>query len=170
MFVPRRLGMSICISAQWRGAIDYPPEMQQLGLSPWQCDLFMAFRDCIAASDEWIRNNAAGLEGGTVVAEENHEMRKFLQDLPRKIREEPWNVSVNGGNRWTISDLEQGYQGQSGDKRVTRIRNSIHFVGKRDEPLVQVADACAFGIRRFLGQNDKLARISSQQSWAIRLI
>jgi hypothetical protein len=33
---------------------------------------------------------------------------------------------------------------------MTRIRLPIHFVAKEEEPLIQIADACAFGIRRYL--------------------
>ena len=40
----------------------------------------------------------------------------------------------------------------SGDMRVTRIRNSVHFVEKGEDPLVQVADACAYGFRRYFAK------------------
>lgn len=42
-----------------------------------------------------------------------------------------------------------GYQNQSSDNRVTIIRASMHFVQKAEEPIVQIADACAYGLRRY---------------------
>ncbi|GEM_PF-4149362 len=54
--------------------------------------------------------------------------------------------------RETISDNEAGFITQSGDIRITRIRNSVHFVDKAEDPLVQVADACAYGFRRFFAK------------------
>jgi hypothetical protein len=36
------------------------------------------------------------------------------------------------------------------DLPITRIPFGVHFVDKKEEPLMQLADACAFTIRRFL--------------------
>ena len=62
----------------------------------------------------------------------------------------PPNSGLSGEER------ELGYRLQTGDViRVRRIRNSIHFVEKDDDPLVQIADASAFGLKRYLIENDK---------------
>jgi hypothetical protein len=38
------------------------------------------------------------------------------------------------------------------DLRATRIRNTIHWVDKQDDPMVQIADACAYGLRRYFAR------------------
>jgi Protein of unknown function (DUF3800) len=46
---------------------------------------------------------------------------------------------------------------QNRDFRVERLVDTIHFVDKHSAPLLQIADACAFGMRRWLaGQSSGL--------------
>jgi hypothetical protein len=148
MSIPRRIGMAICLSAHWRGSVDYQEIPEALGLSGSQFEHWSAFRDCIALADRNIRRHAGLREVATVVAEDVPEMRRFLKACPRLLREHPYHVPPED-MRKTERDKEAGYSVQSGELRVTRIRNSVHFVEKAEDPLVQVADACAYGFRRF---------------------
>lgn len=148
MSIPSRIGMGICVSAYWRNSIDVGQAAKELGLKPYQFEHFMAFSGCIGVIDRNIRDHAGPNEVGTVVAENIPEMRKFLKWVPRMLREDPRYTSPKH-MRQTISDQEAGYSLQRGELRVTRIRNSVHFVEKSDDPLVQVADACAYGLRRY---------------------
>ncbi len=152
MSIPRRLDMGIIVSAMWRGAIDFRDVYGKLGLSPAQSDHIHAFGLCVNVADRGIRKHANPREVATIVAEDVPEMRKFLKLIPKISREFPMSLPESM-LRSTVSDVEAGFTSQSGDMRVTRIRNSIHFVEKADDPLVQVADACAYGFRRyFAGQ------------------
>ena len=146
MSVPRKIGISICVSAHWRNAVEWGDSVS--GLSASQLDHVMAFNNCIAVCDRNIRRHAGPREVATVVAEDIPEMRRFLKIAPRLLRENPMYMSPEY-LRETIGDQEAGYLQQSGELRVTRIRNSVHFVEKAEDPLVQVADACAYGFRRF---------------------
>lgn len=148
MSVPRRIGISICVSVQWRNAVDWGDSASGLGLSASQFDHVMAFNNCIAVCDRNIRRHAGAREVATVVAEDIPEMRRFLKIAPRLLRENPMHLAPEH-LRETTGDQEAGYSQQSGELRVTRIRNSVHFVEKAEDPLVQVADACAYGFRRF---------------------
>ena len=54
----------------------------------------------------------------------------------------------------TKEEERLGYVKQDGTLRVTRTRKSVHWVGKSDDPLVWLADACAFGLKRYFGQRE----------------
>lgn len=148
MSVPHRIGMAVSVSAQWAGATDFSENYAQFGWTAKQSDLFTAFHQCLAMADRNIRRHAGPREVATVVAEDNPEMRRSLRVVPKMLRDNP-RIIPSEHIRQTPADLEAGYCTQNGEVRVTRIRNSVHFVEKSEDPLVQVADACAFGFRRF---------------------
>lgn len=145
MSIPRRLGMAVTVAAHWRGAIEYPSTGP---LSMSQFEHMQAFALCISMADRSIRKYAGHREVATIVAEDVPEMRRFLRRVPAMFRD---GVHLPPSHlRQTPADLEAGYSVQAGTMQISRIRKSIHFVEKADDPIVQVADACAFGIRRFL--------------------
>lgn len=148
MSIPRRIGMAICVGAHWRGSVDFSESYVKSGMSPTQADHFAAFHLCIGVADRNIRRHAGPREVATVVAEDVPEMRKYLKIVPRILRDNPINLPQDF-LRETVSDKEAGYFVQRGELRVCRIRNSVHFVDKSEDPLVQVADACAYGFRRY---------------------
>lgn len=149
MSIPRRIGMALTVSAVWRGAVDNTEHEKLLGLSAAQFDHFSAFNLCLCVADRNIRRHAAPNEVATVVAEDVPEMRRFLKVVPQMSREMGTYMEPRFFRK-TSKDEAAGYNTQSGDLRITRIRNSVHFVQKPDDPLVQVADACAYGFRRYL--------------------
>lgn len=148
MSIPRRIGMAVVVSAQWRNSTDWSEEAAGLGIHTFQYDHVMAFFNCVAMADRNIRRHAGPREVATVVAEDVREMRKILKLAPSILRQSPLHLGPDD-LRVTSLDEAAGYCLQSGDVRVTRIRNSVHFVEKADDPLVQVADACAYGFRRY---------------------
>lgn len=153
MRIPRQIGMAVCLAVHWRGAVDFSQNLGRLGLTPAQSDHFAAFQLCLAVADRNIRKHAKPREVATVVAEDVPEMRKHLRAIPQLLRKNPYILPQEMLRR-TVGDEEAGYIKQGGDIRITRIRSSVHFVDKEDDPLVQVADACAYGFRRyFAGEN-----------------
>lgn len=151
MSVPRRIGMSITLSVNWRHAVDHTEAADSLKMSRAQFEHLMAFGTCLALADRNIRHHAAPNEVATVVAEDLPEMRKFFKVIPKLYRENPLHLKPEH-LRETVSDKEAGYSTQRGELRIARIRNSVHFVEKSEDPLVQVADACAYGFRRYFAQ------------------
>lgn len=151
MSIPRRIGMAICLAAQWRGAVDFTESYGALGLRPDQSDHLAAFNLCVCVADRNIRRHAGPRELATIVAEDHPEMRRFLKAAPKILKTNPISLPQDMLRRTALDD-EAGYIKQSGDLRVTRIRNSVHFVAKDDDPLVQIADACAYGFRRYFAQ------------------
>lgn len=149
MAIPRKIGLGLVISTHWRGSVDYSGrEIRKLGLKPHQEDHLIAFSQCVCVADRSIRWYGGASEVASIVAEDVPEMRRFLRKVPELWRKNPINL-LPQNLRQTPADLEAGYSTQSGEMRVTRIRNSVHFVEKADDPLVQVADACAYGLRRY---------------------
>ena len=153
MSIPRRLGIAICVGVHWRNSVSYGEDYKRLGLTISQYEHLLTFANCIAISDRNIRRYAGATEVATVVAEDVPNMRKFLKHCPRLLRANPMHIGPEY-LRQTLSDEEAGFSTQSGELRVTRIRNSVHFVEKSEDPLVQIADACAYGLRRFFA-NEK---------------
>lgn len=151
MSVPRRIGMALTLSATWRNAVDYSETIRDLKLTQSQFEHLMTFGNCLAVADRNIRRHARINEVASVVAEDVPEMRKFLKIIPKMYRENPFHFRPEH-LRETPSDKEAGFNTQSGEMRIARIRNSVNFVEKSEDPLVQVADACAYGFRRFFAK------------------
>ena len=148
MSIPRRIGMAVTVAAHWRNSVDFSEAAQSVGISQAQWEHMQAFGLCLAVADRNIRRNAGPREVATAVAEDVPDMRRFLKLAPRAWRENPRHMSGDM-LRTTAKDEEAGYNVQSGELRITRIRNAVHFVEKSEDPLVQVADACAYGFRRY---------------------
>jgi hypothetical protein len=141
MAIPGKIGMAICLGLHWRGSVDFSDSYVKAGMSPAQADHFAAFHLCIGVADRSIRKHAGPREVAAVVAEDVPEMRKYLKIMQCILRDNPTNLPQEF-LRETV-DVEAGYIVQKGELRVSRIRNSVHFVEKAEDPLVQVADACA---------------------------
>jgi hypothetical protein len=150
MTIPRRTGMSIALATHWRGSVEFDDEVD-LGLSQAQYEHLHTFSQCVAIADRNVRRNAGATEVATIVAEDVPQMRKLLRIVPIVLRRHGFSLPQHL-MRVTPDDEEAGYINQSGDMRVTRIRRAVHFVEKADDPLVQLADACAFGFRRYFAQ------------------
>jgi hypothetical protein len=85
-----------------------------------------------------------------VIAEDIPEGKDLLRHLARYLFRTGYNIPkrdvrlVQHGSK-PLANVEEFRV-----RKISRIRMPIHFVEKRDEPLLQIADACAFGLRRFL--------------------
>lgn len=153
MALPRRLGIPVSMSFVRRSSGPPPPRLVKKGVTPSQFHHFQAFANCMAIADKYIRDHADLSEVGTVVAENVPQMRQFLRAALNMWRDDPV-VLPPGGLVPTEEERKLGYIKQEGEYRVSRLRKNIHFVEKGDDPLTQMADACAFGFRRFFAKED----------------
>ena len=157
MRIPRRLGMGICFGTVVRGNIDWGDELlSRVKNSAPYMDHAAALGYCLGAADRAIRDRGRAREVATVIAENlpNGGLMNTFKKIPINLRNGFMFSPPDSG--LSKEEQELGYRTQTGDMiRVRRIRNSIHFVEKDEDPLVQVADACAFGLRRYLIENDK---------------
>ncbi len=156
MSLPRRLKIPISMGMMRRGFL-WSPETQsvisKLKLSAAQWDHIMAFSACVARADKYIREHAGLQEIGSIVAEDVPEMRKFLKVAPKIFRDNPI-VLPPGMVLPTLAEQKAGFISQETEQRVSRIRQSIHFVDKSDDLLLHLADACAFGFRRYFSEQE----------------
>lgn len=150
MRLPRRLGISISMGMVRR---DWKPTSELKGFSRAQCHHFHAFCACVSRADKYIRDHADPREVGAVVAEDVPDMRTLLKLVPKILRENPTNL-LQDQVIPTKAERDAGYITQQTDTRVTRIRDSVHFVEKQNDPMLPLADACAFGLRRYFSELD----------------
>lgn len=151
MRLPRRLGIAISLGMVRRnaGAEQWILDRQRLRLEQWHH--LQAFWLCVSKADKYIREYADLREVATIVAEDVPVMRSHLRQVPTVLRDHPL-VLPPGMLRPTLAEQASGRIAQESEMRVTRIRRAVHFATKQDEPLLQLADACAFGFRRFFAE------------------
>lgn len=153
MRIPRRIGMAVSMG-MIRKETGSSPDLEGLGLSLEQQHHVISFLGCLGRADKYIREYGDAREVATVVAEDVDQMRKHLREIPSILARPTSPIRSKELLHPTLRDKMVGYIGQETEMRVTRIRKSIHFVKKGDDPLIQIADACAFGFRRFFAGLD----------------
>jgi hypothetical protein len=146
--IPLRLGMAISLGRVKRGKL--PCNFKQI--KPCEFDHIFAFQACMARANKYVRDWGNATEVATVVAEDVTHMRRFLRavlkvnppDLP--ITEQYLNP--------TRDEIASGVMTQTNPGPIDRIIDTVHFVDKKDAPLPQIADACAFSFRRYFAGQD----------------
>ena len=156
MSLPRRLNIPIAYGLVRRG-FDWGEEttanINKAGLKMEQFDHIVSFGGCVARADKYIREHAEITEIASIVAEDIPEMRRFLKVAPDAYRG-TGRTSPEDHLRPTLAEQRQGFIAQETEMRISRIRKGIHFVAKQDDPILQLADACAFALRRYFSEQD----------------
>jgi hypothetical protein len=134
MSIPYENGLGICYGAARRDAA--PLTANPLNWPKEKLDHMISFGSCIAAGSKMIRESANFDEIATVVAEDIPEMRERL-----KIAADTFK--------------QKGFAGLQDAFRITNVVDVVHFAKKYEAPILQLADACAFGIRRFLSDESQ---------------
>ncbi len=148
MSLPRRLNIPIAFGIVRRGFSQHIPQSK---LTDDQAEHFACFAMCIARADKYIRDYANPSEIATAVAESDGSMDKYLKHASEVFREEPMHLTKDHVNL-TIREKAAGYMMQETEFRVSRIRSSLQFVKKDSDKLILLADACAFGLRRYFSE------------------
>ncbi len=145
MSIPRELRLPIALGIVRRN--HPPPDSFPPSLSEHELHHAYAFWLCVCQADKFLRNHAGSKEVATVVAEDVPKMRTFLREIlsvpelafpSPQLTFTPKQVSIN----------------PVGEFRITRILDTIHFVEKKQAPLLQIADACAYGFRRHFAEKE----------------
>jgi hypothetical protein len=146
MSIPSRLNLPIAYGQTWK---DSPPVAASLGLKLHEDQHWMAFTRCVAVADAWIRASADHNEIATIVAEDC-DLSRYLAGIPEALRSQSFIMPHGPGMIVPREvDTRQGFNNQEGVTKVTRIRRTIHWVNKDEDNLVWIADACAYGLKRF---------------------
>jgi hypothetical protein len=149
MSVPRRLKLPISLGIAHRNVAlptqfrsDYPLKMPKE-----QFQHVLAFFACVALADRYLRRCHDPDEVATIVAEDVPSMRRFLRAALELARSEPIfneaTVRLTRDEKIDLSDPRWA---------ISRIIDTVHFVEKSNGPLLQVADACAYGFRRLFAK------------------
>jgi hypothetical protein len=131
MSIPNRVGIGISWAMMRRTARVVPVP----GYTAVQIQHAHCFLGCVGAADTFVRQVGPG-EVATIVAEDVPEVRKLLRHALTLARYQPPTVTGWGPSPAT-------------ELRVTQVVDEVHFAGKEEAILLQVADACAFGLRRY---------------------
>jgi hypothetical protein len=142
--IPRQLGMVICLGMVRRDA--GAPDLRGK-LRPEKFQHLFAFQHCVANADQYLRTYANPSEVASIVAEDVHDMRRFLRAGIDMLRERP-NTLPAGAFMPTSENIEFGTSPLPFQWKITKIVDNIHFEVKTSAPLLQIADACAFSFRR----------------------
>jgi hypothetical protein len=153
MSLPRRLGIPLSFGLVRRTA-PMPPDFNLNLLSPAQFHHTLAFSGAVSRADKYIRDYGRPEEVATLVVENIPEMHSFLRKIVNGLRSEPITLSDPDDFILTGAELGLGVLLQEGVFGIERIRDGVHFQEKGESPFLQIADACAFGLRRyFAGQS-----------------
>jgi hypothetical protein len=139
MSLPRQLSLPIALGVVRRATP--PPDNLPPSLPENEFHHAYAFWLCVCQADKFLRKHAGLNEIGTVVAEDV-DMRKLLREVIN-VPELSFPVPQSSFTSPEISvSAVQEF-------KITRIVDTIHFVEKKHAPLLQIADACAYGFRRY---------------------
>lgn len=109
---------------------------------------------CCLMADNYLKNHRPN-DLAWAVAEDNTEHKKVVSGIHSLLHEggEIEGFSINGlqGER----PMAYGLHFNPGDTPLTKIVSGYHYVSKNSEPLLQLADVCAFVVRRWLQHSEK---------------
>jgi hypothetical protein len=134
-----------CLTAEAYESVASKP----LQLKPHEFDHLMAFSNCTAAADKYLRTNTPENEVATLIAENVDRMRKVLKVSLDAIRRQAVHL-LPEHIRHDVSDITADKIETGAEVKVSRIVDCVHFAEKHDAPLIQLADAAAFVIRRWI--------------------
>lgn len=152
MYLPRQLGIPFSVALIHRDDPAFQSS-QIRGMTKEQWHHYLALHACLTRADKYIRDYGHPSEVATVVAEDAPGMKKYLRTAPKEWKKVPFVLPPNSSVR-TAEEVKKGYGTQESEMILTRIRDSIHFVDKGDEALTEIADALAFGFRRYFEIKD----------------
>jgi hypothetical protein len=157
--VPLAFGMHrrTILSPEARAAFAERPGIKRHKLKPHDIDHLAAFRDCIISADHYLRLHTEPDEVATVVLEDVKHMRPVLRGVPALLRVRRLQIVKDDRPERGSFPLDVF----DGEMAVTKIVDCAHYAAKDEAPLLQVADACAFAVRRWLARQnygDELVR------------
>ena len=154
MSIPRKLKLTVAFGACLRTTQLPENILKDRGITLVQAHHGIAFQECVARADSWINQYARYNEVATVIAEDVPESKNLLKRLAKHLLTTPRANSPNPV-RLVHPAIPGSNVKQFRPRKVSRIRLPIHFVEKQEEALLLIADACAFGFRRFLSKQNR---------------
>lgn len=146
MKIPRQLNIPIAlgISNRYFSKIITPSK-----ISHEEIDHLMAFIICVSQVERYIKKYADVNEIATIVAEDIPKIRRLLRSLFHSIKDIPIIFAAN--QLYQAGNLFGGPK-HAKEISISRIIDTVHFTEKAYAPLLQLADACAYGFRRYFSK------------------
>jgi hypothetical protein len=143
--LPRRFHLPIPYGIVRRFA---PTDLGKSKLTIAEAHHAIAFHTAVGSADRYLRWRTPTNEVATLVVEDVPEMRQVLNQTLEVLKHDPF-LLLPEHIRHDVTDIttEQIVHGE--ELKVTRIVDTPHFVPKKGAPLLQIADACAFAVRRW---------------------
>lgn len=108
----------------------------------------VTFLHCIGTYDHYLCDKD---ETGIVIVEDLPELRTRLNNAFHVMRGKPFSVNGVYSDPDRCTNADQGVPPSASlEFKISRISDAPYFLPKRAIPAMQLADACAFGIRSFL--------------------
>jgi hypothetical protein len=132
MKIPRQLNIPIALGVSYRNT---PQIITSYEIKQEEIHHIMAFVMCVSQADKYMRRYAVANEVATIVAEDLPKMRRLLRSAFHKAKNIPIITKTS-------------------EIRISRIIDTVHFTEKAYAPLLQLADACAYGFRRYFSNQE----------------
>lgn len=136
--IPRRIGLALSIGAFWR---DKNRKNIPQGMTGAGVDHINAYCACVGKADEFIRENFPD-EMVQLIVEKVSEREDFLKGATMYMRQQDVRLG------WTMRNGVKQYE----TVNIRAISDQPLFANKADSPVLQIADTCAWAVRRYLSE------------------
>lgn len=147
--VPKKCGIPVVYAMTRRGATNW----EHPRLTGSELDHISTLANFAAMADRGVREVSQPREVGMLFYEDMGHSRERLNRAVNAYREQTLRFSDHHLNA-TEEEVARGYRIQDGTLRVERIRKRVVFLTAQEEPLLLLADAVSFTVRRFLNQEN----------------
>lgn len=146
MKIPRELNIPIALGVSNRNIpkISFDSKMSQE-----EIDHLMAFIICVSQAEKYINKYASPNEIATIVAEDIPAVRRLLRSTFHNVKNFPVIFPIKQLHQ---TEKLSGGQKLATEISISRIIDTVHFTEKAYAPLLQIADACAYGFRRYFSK------------------
>jgi hypothetical protein len=142
MSIPARLKIPLTFVMERRLGNEFAVPFGRSDLNVETARHAKVFALCISVADQYLRERTGRFCTARLIAEDVPKRKRALQRALKYVRENP-------GSQIRSTDNKEGeilyFPG------IYKIRGEPEFCKKRKAPLLQLADACAFGLRRYFG-------------------
>jgi len=145
MALPKDFEIPVSFAAVKRGVMDWSgwPVEDKNRMTPAKSDHLTAFVGCIGEANRIMQTDYSG-ELAQVISDQHTEMTEILRQTLNRLQGQPLSVPIQAP--WANREPRTRERYLSADRTI----DEVHFLERRNAPFLQVADACAFGLRRYL--------------------
>jgi hypothetical protein len=163
MGIPGEFDIPITFGAVKRGAFDWSgwPEHRKKQMTPAKSDHMSAFMGCIGEANKFIRIEYPN-ELAQVISDHHSEMPQILRTTLNDMQARPFPMETYVRREGRDPETRTELLG------ADRIIDEVYFLKHRNAPFLQIVDAVAFGLRRYLARQssgeDYLHAISGERA------